>query len=78
MEEMLVILIFLAVAALIYLWYCVAKEFARIAAMKGHTEARYFWWTFLLSAVGMLMVVALPDHSAGKSAPAANDDLPEI
>ena len=78
MEEILVILIILAAAALIYLWYCVAKEFARIAAMKGHTEARYFWWTFLLSGVGMLMVVALPDHSQGKSAPAVNDDLPEI
>lgn len=78
MEEFLVILIFLAAAALIYLWYSVAREFARIAAMKGHTEARYFWWTFLLSAVGMLMVVALPDHSEGKSAPAVRDDLPEI
>ena len=68
----------LVIVAVLWLWYYVAKEFAKIAAMKGHEETRYFWWTFLLSAVGMLMVVALPDRSAGKSAPAVNDELPEI
>lgn len=72
-----VFLIILGAIAVIALWYAVAKEFQRIAAMKGHEEKRYFWWTFLFSAVGMTMVLALPDRSQGKSAQ-ASDDLPEI
>lgn len=45
---------------LIIVWGFVAAEFRRIAALKGHDEAKYFWWTFLLGPVGMMMVVALP------------------
>lgn len=33
----------------------------RIAEMKGHHEKRYFWITFFLWIVGMLLVIALPD-----------------
>ena len=29
--------------------------------MKGHHEKRYFWITFSLWIVGMLLVIALPD-----------------
>ena len=43
--------------------YFIAEEFQRIAAMKGHFEARYFWCSFFLGIVGWLMVIALPDHS---------------
>lgn len=58
----------------------VASEFRRIAAMKGHDEAKYFWWTLLLGPVGMLMVVALP-QKAGTIAAAEEptpDELPYI
>ncbi len=44
-------LIFLGAVCIIFFWYSVAKEFQRIAAMKGHDEARYFWWTFLVAAL---------------------------
>lgn len=43
--------------------FFVAKEFERIAELKGHSEKQFFWCTFLLGIVGMLMVVALPDRS---------------
>ena len=49
--------------------YFAALEFQTIAEMKGHSEKKYFWWSFLVGFVGMLMVVALPDRSKG----AAND-----
>ena len=70
-------LIILGAIAVIVLWYFVAAEFRRIAAMKGHDEARYFWWTFLLGPVGMLMVVALPQKAAAP-VEAGTDELPEI
>ena len=37
------------------------QYFQRIAEMKGHHEKRYFWITFSLWIVGMLLVIALPD-----------------
>ncbi len=70
-------LIVLGAIALIALWYFVAAEFRRIAAMKGHDEARYFWWTFLLGPVGMLMVVALPQEIKAPEE-VKTDELPEI
>ena len=70
-------LIVLGAVALIALWYFVAAEFRRIAAMKGHEETRYFWWTFLMGPVGMLMVVALPQKAAMPEE-VKTDELPEI
>ena len=70
-------LIFLGAVAVLVLWYFVAAEFRRIAAMKGHDEARYFWWTFLVGPVGMLMVVALPQKAAVPEE-VKPDELPEI
>ena len=40
--------------------YVIAKKFEEIAEMKGHEGNTYFWFTFLLGMVGMLMVIALP------------------
>ena len=40
--------------------YVIARRFADIAEMKGHEGNTYFWFTFLLGVVGMLMVIALP------------------
>lgn len=69
----------LFLAGAIVLAYFIAKEFERIAAMKGHQEKKYFWWTFLLGAVGVAMVIALPDRmSAWERQTATYDDLPEI
>jgi ABC-type uncharacterized transport system permease subunit len=70
-------LIVLGAMLVILLWYNVGKEFQRIAAMKGHDEARYFWWTFLVGPVGMLMVVALPQKAAVPEE-VKPDELPEI
>lgn len=46
----------------LFIAVCVATEFADIAVMKGYTQRKYFWYTFFLGIVGMLMVVALPDR----------------
>ena len=70
-------LIFLGAILVIVLWYFVGKEFQRIAAMKGHEETRYFWWTFLLGPVGMMMVVALPQKATAPEE-VKPDELPEI
>lgn len=37
-----------------------ASKFEAIANMKGHYG--YFWWCFLLGAIGWAMVIALPDR----------------
>ena len=72
-------LIFLGSVAVIVLWYFIAKEFQRIAQMKGHDEQRYFWWTFLMGPVGMMMVIALPDHFGAEGAVSiSNDELPDL
>lgn len=70
-------LIFLGAILVILLWYNVGKEFQRIAAMKGHEETRYFWWTFLMGPVGMMMVIALPQKAAAPEE-VKPDELPEI
>ena len=41
--------------AVLLIQYFVAREFQRIAEMKGHHEKRYFWITFFLWIVGMLL-----------------------
>lgn len=41
--------------------YFISKEFKKVAELKGYTEKRYFWITFLLGLVGMLLIIALPD-----------------
>lgn len=56
--------------------YFAAKEFEQIAAQKGHTEKKYFWWCFLLLAIGALMVIALPDCSNKNNA--FSDELPTL
>ena len=45
----------------------VASKFADIAGMKGHEGSPYFWFTFFMGIVGMLMVVALPDLNRPKT-----------
>ena len=63
---MIVLGIFLA-GAYFALSYFVAKEFYTIAIDKGYDEKKYFWWSFLLGAVGWAMVIALPKITTEKT-----------
>ena len=47
--------------------YFIAEEFSKIAEMKGHDDAKYFWYTFIFGIIGMLMVVALPQITTPKA-----------
>ena len=79
MDALILLGILVGAGLLIYLLISIAKEFQRIAAMKGHPEKRYFWWTLFLGAVGMTMVVALPDNAnKALQESAASEELPEI
>ena len=53
--------------------YVIAKKFADIAEMKGHEGNTYFWFTFLLGVVGMLMVIALPVETKNENDNTAKD-----
>jgi hypothetical protein len=72
----------LGVVVGVLLLYGVAKEFGKIAEMKGHNGRTYFWWTFWLGFVGMLMVVALPyiqtnDDSTKRNIPLVAQNEPD-
>ena len=73
--------------------YFVSMEFQYIARLKGYSDKKYFWYPFLLSIIGYLMVIALPVRSTessyenGKQAEEASheekdeieqEDLPEL
>ena len=78
MEGMFLLWIILCVIFLAVAYYA-AKEFERIAAMKGFVDQKYFWWSFLMPPVGMLMVVALPDRfNAKPAAPVQDEQLPAL
>jgi hypothetical protein len=69
----------ICIAVILIIDWFAAKEFESIAAMKGYTSKKYFWWTFLLAIYGIPMIIALPDrNSSAKSVSTQNDDLPEI
>lgn len=55
-------IIFYLIAIIIGLFvnYIISKKFGEIAEMKGHDGSPYFWFTFFLGTIGMLMVIALP------------------
>ena len=54
--------IIIAVIVVPVVAYYIGKEFEYIANEKGYTSKKYFWWTFLFGAVGISMVIALPDR----------------
>ena len=72
------VLILLGAALIIVLAVAVAKEFERIAAMKGYPEKRYFWWSLFLSFAGYAMVIALPDRGNTAEKTVAEDEIPDI
>ena len=53
---------FLITGIIVYfvLAFFIASVAKKIAEKKGHDGHKYFWWTFWLGLVGMLMVAALP------------------
>jgi len=78
MEAVIIAVIVVPVVA-----YYIGKEFEYIANEKGYTSKKYFWWTFLFGAVGISMVIALPDRRGGTGAassglPMSDDEIPEI
>lgn len=74
---------FIGIIVALIIQYFIAREFQRIAELKGHYEKRYFWITFFLWIVGMLLVIALPDLKnrellqTGHTG-SSDDSLPEI
>ncbi len=82
-------LLIVALGVLLLDLVCAAK-FKEIAELKGWNGKSYFWWTFFLSVVGMMMVVALPDrkliealsHPSGvmpsKTSMSPDNNLPEL
>lgn len=72
-------IILASVVVAIFVDYDIAKEFQRIAEMKGHYDKKYFWWSFGLGLIGYAMVIALPDRSGQPEAqPVYDDELPEL
>ena len=67
------------ILVLVVFWFA-AEEFYKIAVMKGHSERKYFWWSFLTPPLGMLMVVALPDrrNAAAAGEQKTDDRLPAL
>lgn len=79
----MVAVIIIAVIVVPVVAYFIGKEFEYIANEKGYTSKKYFWWTFLFGAVGISMVIALPDRRGGTCAassglPMSDDEIPEI
>ena len=37
-----------------------AFEFGEISKLKGYSERKYFWYSFIFGVVGYLIVIALP------------------
>lgn len=56
-------------------WY-IAKQFSEVAKAKGYHDSKYFWICFLLSWVGYLLVIALPDR--GNIVSMISDELPDL
>lgn len=72
-------IIIIGILAGIVIAFFIGKEFQSIAEMKGYHESKYFWWCFLLAAVGMFMVVALPNRNdIAEKTHGPNDELPDL
>jgi hypothetical protein len=80
----MVVYFIVIIAVALVIDYFVAKAFQDIATMKGHSETKYFWYSFFLGFIGYLMVVALPTNTTvyveapKKAGTPVNDELPEI
>lgn len=82
---MIGIVISLVILALaIWVLHYVASQFQRVAREKGWDERKFYWLSFLMGAVGWMLVVALPDRNAPAAVVAAparqvvSDELPPL
>lgn len=73
-----ILLLLLVAIIVISIDYFIAKEFQTIANEKGFCSTKYFWFTFLLGVIGIMMVIALPDRKSNDKENENLDDLPEI
>ena len=73
MELLLVVIIF--VLAVLIEWY-ISKQFYEAANAKGYYDKKYFWICFLMSWVGYLLIIALPDRGGYQQG--ISDELPEL
>lgn len=70
--------IILASIVVIVIEAIVAWEFSNIAKKKGYYEKRWFWYSFLFTVCGYLMIIALPNRNAEASVGRQFDELPEL
>ena len=73
-----VYLIVLAGVLVLVLDFLVAWEFQKIAMLKGWTSKKFFFYSFFLSLIGYLMVIALPDRGGLAEGSYESSDLPEL
>lgn len=69
---------FAAVAAFLVADILLAREFYKIAVMKGWSSKKYFWFPVLTAFAGYLLVIALPDKGGVDIAALVSDDLPDL
>jgi hypothetical protein len=55
----------LGVAVVLWINYALSTYFYHVATEKGYYESCYLWIPFLFSAVGYVLVAALPDRGNG-------------
>ena len=75
---MIYFLVFAAVAVFLIADILLAKEFYKIAVVKGWSSKKYFWFPVLVTFAGYLLVIALPDKGGVNIAALVSDDLPEL
>ena len=81
-----VLIVIIVAIVLLVIYYLVAREFYRIAVMKGHDQKKYLWLSFWLTFVGWFLVIALPDRKKYESQViikenalnALSDELPDL
>lgn len=76
-EDFVMILLGIIPAALCFLEYYIAGLFYYIGVDKGYDGRVYLWMCTLLTVVGYMLIIAMPDRS-GKQQLEANDELPEL
>ena len=72
---MIILYLIIFVVAVWVEWY-IAKQFSEVAKAKGYHDNKYFWICFLLTWVGYLLVIALPDR--GNTSKPVSDELPDL
>lgn len=75
-EDFVMILLGIIPAALCFLEYYVAGLFYFIGVDKGYNSRAYLWMCALLTFVGYMLIIAMPDR--GNSQKVLPDELPDL